>query len=208
MNPTNHWLSALASLRTWIFPLALICLAWNVLGYAGNPSETLVLVARPSVSDPMYVRSILVARQLPGGRYVGLILNKPTELKLAQAFPDNEASSALADPLYLGGPSVGNTVFALVHSPTTPAEGAIALTGDLYLAISESAIDNAMAAAPGEPARFFIGAVMWQSGELDAEIDQGAWYVLKPTPELVLPARTSGLWVDLVRQAQQAAKWI
>lgn len=198
----------IVSLLTFISVLAFISLAWNAPALGAEPTETLVLVARPSLSDPIYGHSILVAHEMPGGQHVGFILNKPTELKLTEAFPGHDASKAVTDPLYLGGPSDLNAVFALVQSRTTPADGSLALTGDIYLAISDTAVDKAMTPAAEERARFFVGAVVWRRGELDAEIRQGAWYVLEATPELLLPRRTTGLWEELVRQAEIAANAI
>ena len=139
---------------------------------------------------------------------MGFILNKPTELKLAEAFPGNEASTKVTDPLYLGGPSEMGAVFALVHGNGIPSDGTLALTDNLYLAISDTAVDKAMNPGADDRARFFVGAVVWRPGELAAEIRQGAWYVLEATPELVLPKRTTGLWEELVRQAEISANSI
>ena len=94
------------SLLTVLSILAFISLAWNAPALGAEPTETLVLVARPALSDPIYGRSILVAHEMPGGQHVGFILNKPTELRMAEAFPGHAASKTVTDPLYLGGPSV------------------------------------------------------------------------------------------------------
>ena len=196
------------TLLTALSVLAFISLAWNAPALGAEPSETLVLVARPALSDPIYGRSILVAHEMPGGQYLGFILNKPTELRMAEAFPGHAASKTVTDPLYLGGPSDLNAVFALVQSRTTPADGTLALTSDIYIAISDNAVDKAMTPAAEEQSRFFVGAVVWRRGELEDEIKQGAWYVLEATPELVLPKRTTGLWEELVREAEIAAKAI
>ncbi len=196
------------SLLTFLSILAFISLAWNAPALGAEPEETLVLVARPTLSDPIYGRSILVAHEISGGQHVGFILNKPTELRMTEAFPGHAASKSVTEPLYLGGPSDLNAVFALVQSRTSPADGTLALTNDIYIAISDTALDKAMTPAAEEQSRFFVGVVVWRSGELEAEIKQGAWYVLKATPELVLPKRTSGLWEELVRQAEITAKAI
>ena len=208
MYPYDHRPVAIVSLLTFISVLAFFFLGLNAQALGVEPAETLVLVARPSWNDPIYGKSILVAHEMPGGQHVGFILNKPTELKLTEAFPGNAASKTVSDPIYLGGPSDLNAMFALVHSQTVPSDGALALTGNLYLAVSETAVDKAMTPAAEEQSRFFVGAVVWRRGELDAEIKQGAWYVLDATPELVLPKQTHGLWEELVRKAEMAAKAI
>ena len=201
------FLSILAVLGAFLTPLP----GHAQPGASGQPAqiyETLVLVARPAWKDPVYGRSILIAHAMPGGEHVGFILNNPTGVQLSDAFPGHIASKAVTDPIYLGGPSDLNVVFALVHGAALPDEGAVALTQDLYLAISSTAVDKAITPATEKHARFFIGAVVWRPGELDAEIKQGAWYVLDATPQLVLPERTAGLWEELVRQAEVTANAI
>jgi putative transcriptional regulator len=187
---------------------AFFSLLWNPPARGAEPAETLVLVARPGLVDPLYGQSILVAREIPDGRHVGFILNRPTEMTMTEAFPGHEASKTVTEPLYLGGPADLNAVFALVHRHTAPKDGILALTDDLYLAISAAAVDEAMTVSGNEQSRFFAGSVLWRPGELDEEIRRGAWYVMEPTAEIVLPKRTTGLWERLVRQAQMLAEAI
>jgi len=202
-----HRLSAaVVTLLTLLSISAFLSLAWNTPARGTEPSNSLVLVARPNLNDPLYGKSILVARAMPGGQHVGFILNKPTELKLTEAFPAHEGSKSVTDPLYLGGPSDINAVFAMVRGQDAPDQGTLSMTQGVYLAISDTAVDKAM--APGDHARFFVGAVVWRPGELDAEIKQGAWYVMPATAELLLPRRTTGLWEELVRQAEITANSI
>jgi putative AlgH/UPF0301 family transcriptional regulator len=52
-------------------------------------------------------------------------------------------------------------------------------------------------------ARFVAGLVAWRPGELRAEIDAGAWYVLAPDAALVM-RKPEGLWEELARRSQQA----
>jgi putative AlgH/UPF0301 family transcriptional regulator len=43
--------------------------------------------------------------------------------------------------------------------------------------------------------------VAWQPGELENEVEKGAWYVLEPDASLVM-RKPEGLWEDLVRRSQ------
>jgi putative transcriptional regulator len=206
MNSFFRLPTTIVSLLGVLSLLAFLSLVLHAPAHAAEPvaepAETLVLVARPAMTDPLYGQSILVAHEMPGGQHVGFILNRPTDLKLDEAFPGHEASKSVTEPLYLGGPSDLNAVFALVHSQSAPKEGTLPLTDDIYLAISESAVDEAM--TPGEKgqSRFFAGAVVWRPGELAEEIRRGAWYVLEATAERVLPKKTAGLWENLVKQVE------
>ncbi len=211
MNSNRRLSAAIASLPSFISFLFLLSLAWDAPALGTEPAEsagTLVLVARPELSDPLYGQSILVAREVSGNQHVGFILNKPTGVKLGDAFPGHEATKAVADPLYLGGPAELNVLFALVQSKTAPEDGAVGLAEDLYLAISNTAVINAMSPGESDQSRFFVGAVVWGPGELAAEIKFGAWYVLEATADLVLTKNTAGLWEKLVQQAEMVANGI
>lgn len=163
--------------------------------------EAVVLVATPELQGPVYGETILIAKPIEGGRHVGFILNRPTTYTLSDAFPEHGPSKLVRDPLYLGGPESLNVVFALVQSHQSPGKDSMQLGSDLYLVVKAETVDRVIETA-ADHARFFFGAVLWQPGELDEELRRGAWYLLKPEPELVLPKKTEGLWQELVRRAQ------
>jgi putative transcriptional regulator len=187
---------------TALFVLMLVVV--NVVWTAptlGAESETVVLVARPQLQDPFYGETILIAKPLEGGQHLGFIINRPTELSLADLFPEHEPSRSVHDPIYLGGPSDLSVVFALVADHDSPGDGSMQLAPDLYLAVAAQTVDHIIETA-SDHARFFAGAVVWQSGELDEELKRGAWYVLDLEPELVLRKKTIGLWQELVQRAE------
>lgn len=189
--------------RALAFMLPFLAIAWIAPSHGAilPDAETVLLVARPEFRDPMYGETILIARSIGQGRHVGFILNKPTKFSLAEAFPDHGPSKAVTSPLYLGGPAEVNAVFALVASHSSPGRGSIQLSPDVFLVIAADAVDHVIE-TEAERARFFAGAVVWQPGELEQELKRGAWYVLDPEPELVLPRKTEGMWQQLVHRAE------
>jgi len=184
-----------------VLALLIVTFTWTAPTLGAEPPGAVVLVAKPAFKDPLYGATILIAKPLPDGRHVGFILNKPTKFSLAEAFPGDGPSKKIRDPLYLGGPEEINLVFALVQTASSPGEGAVQLAPDLFLAVSGKSVDRVIEAG-GEHARFFMGAVVWRPGELDEELKRGAWYVLEPDPDLVLPKKTEGLWEELVERAR------
>lgn len=167
----------------------------------GAARGAVMLVATPQLQDPLYGGTILIAKSVQGGGHVGFILNRPTQFALSDAFPEHGDSKLVRDPLYLGGPNELNTVFALVTTRASPGKGSMQFGPDLYLVITAETVDRLIETA-ADHTRFFVGAVLWQPGELDDELRRGAWYVIEPQPELVLPKKTEGLWQELVRRAQ------
>ena len=186
--------------------LVVATFVWNT-PTLGAESRTVVLVATPQLHDPFYGETILIAKPLEGGQHLGFILNRPTKLSLADLFPEHEPSRSVHDPIYLGGPSDLNVVFALVADHASPGDGSMQISPDLYLAVAAPTVDHVIETA-SDHARFFAGMVVWRPGELDEELKRGAWYVLDLDPELVLRKKTAGLWRELVQRAEIREKGI
>ena len=83
-----------------------LAMAWAAPSFGAEltETETVLLVAKPEFHDPIYGETILIAKPIGEGRHVGFILNKPTKISLAEAFPDHGPSRAVHAPLYLTTP--------------------------------------------------------------------------------------------------------
>ena len=167
---------------------------------AGEPAETVLLVATPELAAD-YSHTVLIAKRLTNGRYLGVILNRPTPMSLGALFPDHEPSKKVVDPLYLGGPIAADAVFALVRTKESPGEGSLQLAPDLFLATSGQVIDGIIEQRP-DRARFYAGVVVWEPGELAAEIASGFWFVRSADTDVVFKKQTKGLWEELVRRSR------
>ena len=165
-------------------------------------TEPVILVAKPELRDRLYGSSILVVLPLGDDQHVGFIVNRPTGIRLGSVFPDHGPSQKVVDPLYLGGPAGSQTIFAMVRRPESPGGHSVALMPGLFLAFDVAVLDRIIETEPNH-ARFVAGLVAWREGELRAEIEAGAWYVLKPDAALVM-RDPEGLWEELVRRSQQA----
>ena len=111
------------------------------------------------------------------------------------------ATPEVVDQLY------GSTilvVFALVERKQSAGGQSFELMPGLYAAVDEETVDRIIR-TEADHVRFVAGLVVWQRGELRAEIERGAWYVLRPDPHLVLQKPSQDLWEELVRLSQQRA---
>jgi putative transcriptional regulator len=169
--------------------------------------SAILLVAKRQVRDPFYATSVLLVRPLEGGGHAGFVLNKPTNVALGDAFPDDEPSQKVREPVFLGGPVNPNVIFALVRANDSPGAGSIRFAKNLYLALEGDAVDRIIQ-KDAERARFFAGAVLWQPGELDDELKRGAWYVMDADSELALRRDTKTLWEELVRRSERHASML
>lgn len=191
-----------------VFVLLAGLLALGGWSAAQAADESVMLVARPELQgDPLYSSTILIAKPLPDGRALGFIVNRPTSVKLGELFPQDAPSQKVVEPVFVGGPVATNMVFALVQTADSPGEGAVKLAPDLYLAIDAALVDKVIQAQP-EQARFFAGFVVWEPGELNAELKRGFWYEMEPEARVLMRKATDGLWEDLLGQSQKRAGMI
>jgi len=189
-------------LRTLVFLCML--LAPLALSAAPETGEPLLLVAQPELQSAVFGSAILFVKPTPEGGHIGLIINRPTTARLGDLFPEDEPSKKVADPLYLGGPEGYNRVFALVDKRDTAGKEALQMMPGVFLVADGNAIDRVIAADP-EHARFFLGLVTWEPGQLDSEIERGMWFVDQADAKLVLEKKTDGLWETLVRRSEARA---
>jgi putative transcriptional regulator len=170
-------------------------------------SESMILVAKPELVDQLYGSAILVVTPLGGEQHAGFIVNRPTNVTLGQLFPEDGPSQKLVDPVYVGGPVSPQVVFALVEREQSPGGQSFELMPGLYAAVEEETVDRIIR-TESDHARFVTGLVVWRRGELSAEIERGAWYVLPPAAHLALQKPSQGLWEELVRVSQLRANSI
>ena len=199
--------------------LILVILLLATLGWASQPkaqvksedltqagSAPLILVAKPGLRDEFFGASILIAKPIGDGRHVGFAINRPTDMTLGKLFPEHAPSQKVPDPVYLGGPSNIEFVFALVQSDSSPGSGAMQIATDLFIAVDAKTVDRIIESDPSH-ARFFAGLIAWRPGELQEEVKRGLWYVEESVSSLVM-RNPDGLWEELVQRLERRANVI
>jgi putative transcriptional regulator len=194
-------------MRRAAFSVVFVLLAaWCAVAGAADLSKPLILVAKPELVDPFYGATIMVVRPVGGGEHLGFIVNRPSEFTLGKLFPDHAASQKVIAPVFVGGPYAPQALFALVQHPARLGGKSFEVLPGLFAAFDAATVDRIIETEP-QHARFVAGAVAWQPGELAAEVEKGAWYVLEPDAELVL-RKPEGLWEELVGRSQRRDKAI
>ena len=183
------------SLQAAVF--AILCSA-SALAAAADVSKPLMLVAKPELRDDTYQASVLVVAPLGGDAHVGFIINRSSGTPLGALFPEDAPSQKVADPVYLGGPVATEAIFALVNKPQPGVGKALQVAPGLFAAFDSGLIDHIIHSDPAH-AKFVAGLVIWRPGELDGEIERGAWYVLEPDATLAM-RKPEGLWEELVQR--------
>ncbi len=178
----------------------LLILATALPAFAQSAAEvdanTVILVAARNLVEPAYRRTVLIVTVLEGDRHIGIIINRPTRNSLASLFPEHAPSKLVKEPVFFGGPMSRSAIFALARSTQGTDTGSIPLMKDLYLAITVTVVDKVIEETPNE-ARYYVGNVVWRSGELQQEVRRGVWHVLNANPDIVFNKDPEHLWEEL-----------
>jgi putative transcriptional regulator len=158
-------------------------------------SQPVLLVASPDLKGPYQHTALLVVPA--GDKHIGFILNRATETTMGKLFPQHAPSAKVLDPVYFGGPEAADAVFAMVRRD--PGRPSLRLLGDLFVTANAENVDRIIETTPND-ARYFVGFVGWQQGELAGEIEKGYWYVGAPDPSLVFRKDATGMWDELVKR--------
>jgi putative transcriptional regulator len=161
-----------------------------------------LLVASEKLGDPNFAESvILVVQHDEAEGTVGLILNRRSDLPLSKLFPD--VKGAKSDPVYVGGPVGKGAAQALLRLPAKE-EGARRVIGDVYLTGDKALVEKSVASG-ADPSRFrvYAGYAGWAPGQLEMEIELGAWTVMRAGPGVVFDDDPESLWMRMSRESQK-----
>ncbi len=188
-------------------PAWLLAALFLVAGLLAGPSSTpcwseqkpesklLYLVARPSILDPLFAKSVVLMLPLTGEPLVvGLILNKPTHIPLAKLFPGSRPLKERTDTAYMGGPVDPDTAALVFHSPR-PFDQAMPLYDDVYVTFDLKFITSRLK-DPKQTGdvRLFLGRAQWDPKQLQDEAFDGSWYSLRAEGQVIFEGDSAKLW--------------
>ncbi len=151
-----------------------------------------VLVAAPSIQDPVFARSVCIVVEHSKTQTIGIMLNRrlvmDTESLLEQLLDGAIRPSNAVSYVNFGGPQNGPVL--AIHDNQQLAEGGN--SQGVYLSAQSDTLKKLAQSAP-EHCRLFIGHAMWSVSQLETEIINGDWHVLPAVPELVF-ANEHTMW--------------
>jgi putative transcriptional regulator len=135
-------------------------------------SETLrghLLIAAPSLFDYFRRTVVLVIEHTSEGA-MGVVLNKESETRVADAVPQLADFAGADDLVRIGGPVAPESVVALGEFADL-SEAGLRVVGQLGTLDPESANESL------GRLRVYAGYAGWGAGQLDGELEQEAWIV-------------------------------
>jgi putative transcriptional regulator len=154
-----------------------------------------LLLASPELLDPNFVRSVVLLVEHNDMGALGLVINRPTEKTVQELWQQvGESPCESVQPIHLGGPVQGPVM--AIHTSDKLAEMEIA--AGVFFAAKKQHLDELVRHAASF--KIFIGHSGWGPGQLESEIEQGAWKAIPAKLEDVFDA-TDDLWQRLMQAA-------
>jgi putative transcriptional regulator len=169
------------------------------LGPSLDPAPGRLLVAGPALVDPNFARTIVLLLDTGDDGALGVVLNRPTELPVAEVL--SGWTGLLVDPpvLFQGGPVETDSALGVAQiAPGADPVGwrpLFASTGLVDLDTPVELLGGAVTRL-----RIFAGYAGWSAAQLEGEIGEGAWYVVPAEPEDAFEPDPAALWTNVLRR--------
>jgi len=178
--------------------LVLLLLVTAVAGAKESDLEVgSFLVARESLPDPRFNKSVILLIQHDETGSGGLIVNRPSHLQVAAVLGEKEQFRGVRGLLSYGGPVAEQALLALVKVvEPTPAPSA-KIFEDLY--VTDVSKLPPWLEQEGETLqyRIFRGYTGWAPGQLEKEIARGDWWVEPADAGRLFASNVKDLWWQL-----------
>jgi putative transcriptional regulator len=166
----------------------------------GEPaSSSFLLVASKQMPDPRFRKTVLVVTSHGNTGHIGVIVNRPQDIKLDKIFPGSPAAKEFS--LFFGGPAYPRQISYLVRGGET-VEGALTISGSIYLAYDLPTLGELLnGKRPYKDLRVMHGLASWAPGQLEYEIKLGGWYVMPFDEAVIFDRPPAAMWQELYNRA-------
>jgi len=165
-----------------------------------------LLVATPLlVEDPFRRTVVQLLQHDDEDGALGVVVNRPSHTPLSEVLPGWELLAGEEATIFVGGPVQQSAAICLAALRTgAPADPSYAeVPGAPWLGTVDLDLEPGEAV---ERVRVFAGYAGWSAGQLEAEVEEGAWWVVDALPQDCFSPEPRGLWRQvLLRQGMPLA---
>jgi putative transcriptional regulator len=167
----------------------------------------MLLVATPELRDPNFADTVVLLLDVTEDGALGVVLNRPTQVLVADVLEPWRDVVAEPEVLFRGGPvgTDGALAVAALRNPQAPPVGwrpVAGLLGMVDLDTPTELVDGSLSAM-----RVFAGYAGWGTGQLEAEVEEGSWYVVSAEVADAFRGDPDGLRRDVMRRQPGMLAW-
>lgn len=156
-----------------------------------------LLIASPALVDPNFRRTVVLIGPHDEQGALGLVLNRPSEVRVSDVVENLEPLAAPDELLFVGGPVAPSAVVVLAQF-SDPSLAAMTIVGDIGLPSMNA--EPARLAAGVSHSRCFAGHAGWGPGQLDEELDEESWIVQELLTDDLWLAPERDLWAAILQR--------
>lgn len=161
-----------------------------------------ILIARPEFHDENFWSTITLILEHSDEGALGLVLNRPSRLDMADAFPDWDELTASPKVVFAGGPVDRDALIALGRSED--CDGKLVLGAH---SIDLDAQPTLVAAEGITQVRVFAGYAGWAAGQLEGEIANHTWWVVDASIDDLFTDDPERLWAKVLQRQGGELEW-
>ena len=160
-----------------------------------------LLVATPKLEDPNFARAVVLLLDHDGDGALGVIISRPTTVPVADVLPRWSDLVTGPDVLFSGGPVGTDSALAVAIVDGSEDDDPVGWRR-LYPGAGLVDLDAPPELLAGvlTGMRVFAGYAGWGPGQLEEEVDEGAWYVVPAETEDLLCPDAEQLWRRVLRR--------
>lgn len=174
-----------------------------------TPTKGRLLVATPPLEDENFDRTVIFVLEHHDDGAIGVVINRPSHEALDEPLDRWIDLQSAASSVFAGGPVEDSALIALAqtHHPLVDSgEYLSPIVGTI--ASADLTADPALVAAEVRGVRVFRGYAGWGPGQLEGEIEAGAWLVLDSEPGDVFSDHPDELWRTVLRRQPGRLAWL
>src|ERR1700733_782409 len=172
--------------RSWLATLAITAAVGSVWLAAVVPAradedlaEGKILVADRKLKDAHFTQTVVLIVTYDEQGTVGLVLNRQSDVPVSELLAGLKDAKNREDSAFTGGPVEPKSVLALLRTRNGP-RGAQHVAGDIWAILDQDLLADALSKHAGsDELRFYVGYAGWGPGQLEDELDAGAWRVIR-----------------------------
>lgn len=194
-------------------PLGRACLTASLALALCTPCEATVpglargklLVASDALLDPNFARSVVLLLEYEPEGALGVVINRPTDVKLSSVLPEVEELATRPDTVFLGGPVARDRMVLLVRGGDASEESA-RVVDDVFITSSLDVLrELSRQGAEKTSFRAYVGYAGWGPGQLDREVRRGDWSIARGEAASVFEKPPEDLWYHL---HERGGEWV
>ena len=156
-----------------------------------------LLIASPRMPDPRFQRTVILMVRHGKDGTLGITINRPVqELPIAtvlEKLGEKEASVTGSVQIFAGGPVQPGVGFVL-HTDDYKRSDTLLIGGRLSMTQSREILRDIGNKRGPEKALVAFGYAGWAPGQLEAELDAEAWFVVPADTKLIFDEARDKVW--------------